>query len=365
MALNTYPTKLIEAFAAQALEIFYQEAVAPNITNNDYEGEVKDKSSILNVMTFGAITSHNYTGADMTADSLTESSAQLTTDQAKSFYFKVKNWDTFRSYVKNPENTIIAQVGREIKKVVDIFVLGLFNKVGAGNRDGTDYVTGTVSIDAAGNVTGVGTTFTSGMVAKGFKATGHTKWYRVKTFSSTTAIVVENDSDDLATSYDGGVITGATFNIQGNTALTVTKATIYARITQLKALLDDAEIPAENRFLVVPPTVAALIRQAPEYVGVGSESGRESVQNGLMPGQFSGFDIYMASSARIGGDSVNGYHCLGGHKSAICFAMGLTENQIEEQLIANFGKGYKSLYVYGAKVPDERRKALVDGFWLV
>jgi hypothetical protein len=40
-------------------------------------------------------------------------------------------------------------------------------------------------------------------------------------------------------------------------------------------------------------------------------------------------------------------------------AMGMTE-QGTEDLIGNFGKAYKSLYVYGAKVIDERRKALVE-----
>jgi hypothetical protein len=79
----------MEAFASSALEIFYQTAVSDAITNSDYEGEIKNKSSILNVLTFGAISSHAYTGADMTADDPTESNSQLVTDQAKYFYFKI------------------------------------------------------------------------------------------------------------------------------------------------------------------------------------------------------------------------------------------------------------------------------------
>jgi len=48
---------------------------------------------------------------------------------------------------------------------------------------------------------------------------------------------------------------------------------------------------------------------------------------------------------------------LAGHKSAITFAMAFTETGIED-LQGNFGKAYKGLNVYGAKVVDERRKAL-------
>ncbi len=351
-------------------------SVSDAITNSDYEGQIKDTSSILNVLTFGKLSAQNYTGADMTAQDLTESNAQLITDQKKYFYFKVKDWDTFRSYIKNPENTIVEQVGNEIKKVVDTFVLGFVSDVAAGNRIGTDYTTGTVEIAATtGAVTGTGTTFTSAMVGKGFKAAGQSKWYRVKTFTDATHIVIENDVDDLGFAdpftgapvtvggYDGGAIAaGATYIVQANTALTVTKSTIFQYMTQAAATLTNAEIPYDNRFMVVPADIAALIRQAPEFISQGTESGRTAVLNGMLSGQFAGFNVYEVSDDRITGNATDGYRCLGGHKSAICFAMGLVRNQVEQDIIGNFGKAYKSLYVYGAKVADERRKALVELF---
>jgi hypothetical protein len=362
--MATYPNKLIEAFASQALKVFYMKSVSDAITNSDYEGQIKDTSSILNVLTFGKLSAQNYTGADMTAQDLTESNAQLITDQKKYFYFKVKDWDTFRSYIKNPENTIVEQVGNEIKKVVDTFVLGFWTDVAAGQRIGTDYVTGTVEVTATtGAVTGTGTTFTAAMVGKGFKATGQSVWYRVKTYTSATAIVIENDSDDETSAYSGGAISaGASYIVQANTALTVTKDTIFQYMTQAAAILTNSEIPYDNRFMVVPADIASLIRQAPQFISQGTESGRTAVLNGMLSGQFAGFNVYEVSDDRISGNSTDGFHCLGGHKVAICFAMGLVRNQVEQDIIGNFGKAYKSLYVYGAKVADERRKALVDLF---
>lgn len=370
--MASYPTKLIEAFASQALKIFYMRSVSDAITNSDYEGEIKEKGSILNVLTFGALSAQNYTGADMTPQALTESSAQLVTDQKKYFYFKVLDWDTFRSYIKNPENTIVEQVGNEIKKVVDTFVLTFHADVASGNRVGTDLVgsaveggaiTVTVTV-TTGAVLASGAVFSAGMVGKAFKAVGHTKWYRIKTYTNTTNIVIEDDLDDSTSAYTGGAINaGADFTIQANTAIQVTKDTVYAKLASLATVLTDAEIPSENRWVVVPAKIAQLIRLSPEYIGVGSEGGRESVQNGRLPGMYAGFAVYEVSEDRIDGDSVNGYHILGGHKSAICFAMGLVRNQVENDIIGNFGKAYKSLYVYGAKVADERRKALVEGFF--
>jgi hypothetical protein len=362
--MATYPTKLLEVFASQALEIFYAKSISEVLCNNDWEGQLADKGSILNVLTFGALDWSTYTGADMTASSLTESNAQLITDQAKYSYFTVKDYDKFRSYIKNPEGPAQRQLASRLQQLIDIFVLGFYGDVGAGNRSGTDYTTGTVTVDVTtGAVTGSNTTFTTAMVGKPFKATGHTSWYRVKSFASTTSIVIEDDLDDVASVYTGGAIGGgATYTIQANTAIQVTKDTIFAKVNALATLLTNAEVPTDNRNLPVPASIATLIKQSPEYLASGTESGRQKVLDGQLDKMFAGFNVYEVPDGRFTGDSVNGWHIVGGHKSALCFAMGLTENG-EEPAIGNFGKRFKSLVVYGAKVPDERRKALVEGYW--
>jgi len=365
--MAAYPTKLAEAFASKALQIYYTSSVAEDITNQDYEGEIKDKGSIVNILTFSKILSKNYTGSNLTPDDLTESNAQLITDQAKAFYFRVKSYDKFRSYIKNPEGTILTQTASELKKVIDTFVLGFWTKVGAGNRLGTNYTTGTVTVAATtGVVTGSGTTFTSAMVGKPFKANGHTQWYLVTAFTSTTSITISDDLDDSgAGAYTGGALgPGVTYIIQANTAVQVTASTVFDQLNQLDVMLDDQEIPAENRFVVVPPAIAALIKESANFNPSGVPQAydmmtREGWGNGRVGGKLAGFEVYQ--SPRVVGDSVNGWHMLAGHKSAITFAMGFTETGMED-LIGNFGKAYKSLNVYGAKVPDERRKALAELF---
>jgi len=363
--MATYPTKLAEAFASKALEIYYATSVAEDITNQDYEGEIRDKSSVLNILTFSKILSHTYTGATMTVDDLTETNAQLVTNQAVDFYFRVKSYDKFRSYIKNPEGTILSQTALELKKVIDTYVLGFWNKVAAGNRIGTDYTTGTASVDASGTVTGVGTTFTSAMVGKGIQLNGQTSWYQIATFVSTTSITIVDDLDDTGTGvYTGGAVGNTTYTIQANTAVQVTASSIYDQLNQLQVKLDNVEIPFENRFVVVPPAVAALIKESANFNPSGVPQAWEKFSangfgNGRVGGQLAGFEVYQ--SPRVIGDSTNGWHILAGHKSAITFAMGFVETGMED-LIGNFGKAYKSLNVYGAKVPDERRKALAELF---
>lgn len=356
---DNYATNLAEGFAQKVIERYYEGAVADAITNNDYEGEIRDKLSKLHILTFGKLSLKDYTGANLNADDPTESVGELVTDQQKAYYFKIKSLDRFKSWIKNPEGTLLDQVANELKETVDAYVLGLWGDVAAGNRIGTDYTTGTVAVDSSGNVTGTGTTFTSSMVGKGFKAAGHTKWYRVKTYTSATSIAIENDSDDDASSYDGGAISaGASYVIQANTAVQVTKDNIYGYIVDLRKILNKSKIPLSDRWLVLPSDIGALVRKAPEFIPAVETAYDEVVKRGLI-GSVAGFTVY--ENEQVAGDSTNGYHVLAGHKSAITFAMGFVETGIED-LIGNFGKAYKGLDVYGAKVVDERRKALAELF---
>lgn len=363
--MASYPTKLVEAFASKALQIYYANAVSERITNTDYEGEIKDKGSVLNVLTFSKILSHTYTGANMgTPDALAETNAQLVTDQAIDFYFQIKSYDKFRSFIKSPEGTILSQVANELKKVIDTFVLGKYTAVAAGHRIGTNYTTGTVTVTTGtGAVVGSGTTFTAAMVNRGFQAAGQTSWYRVATYTDTTHITIVDDLDDTgAGAYTGGTVSGGTaFTIEAVTPLQLTKSNIYDYFKQLQIMLDISEVPEEDRWAVVDPNVHALLTEAPEYIPSGVDQAYQDVVKKAQVKDIAGFGVW--KSPRVSGSNLSstGLHCMAGHKSAITFAMGFVENGIEDAY-GNFGKNYKSLNVYGAKVPDERRKALTELF---
>lgn len=362
--MDNYGTKLSELFSQKVISIFFEQSVADSISNSDYEGEIKDQASKLNIYTFGKLTLKTYTGADMTADDPQESIGLLSTDQMKAYYFKIKDLDKFHSWIKNPEGTLIAQCGSTLKETIDAYVLALYSDVAAGQRIGTNYTTGTVTVDVTtGAVTGVGTTFTAAMVGRGFKATGHTKWYRVKSYASATSIVIEDDLDDATSAYTGGAIgAGATYAIEAATKLQVSKTTIYGYICDLKTLLDTAKIPATDRWLAVPSKIANLLIQASELIPAVPTAYENTVLKGLI-GEVAGFRVYQ--SEQVSGDNTTGYHVLAGHKSAITLGLAFTESGIEPSLPGNFGQAYKGLNIYGAKIVDERRKALAELFCYV
>lgn len=362
---SVYATKLAEAFSAKLLKHIYEVAPIDDFVNRDYEGEINAVGSKLNILTLAKLTEQTYSGANLTAADLTETNTQLVIDQYKAFYFKIKTIDQWKSYIKNPKGTVIEQKANERKKNIMTYLLGFWSDVGSGNWYGVSYTTGTVTVDVTtGAVTGSGTTFIAGMVGKPFKALGHTQWYRVKTYTSATAIVIEDDSDDETSAYTGGAIgAGATYEIQGNTVRTIdnlgTNPSFLTLVLALKQMLDEAEVPEEDRSLFIPPAAFTTMMKDTGIKLSVPASYESLVVKGFIT-ELEGFKVF--KSNRVAGDNTNGYHILAVHRNFLTFADKALEVGMEEDLIGNFGSAYKDLFVYGAKVADVRRKFAATAF---
>lgn len=360
-------TTLAQGFSTKLLKEVYDKSLIDYIVNRDYEGEINAVGSKLNIGNIARISEKTYAGSALAADSLGENTTVLTIDQFKSFYWKEKTLDNWKSYIKNPHPTVVVQKADERNRNMDVYALGFYGDVAAGNRVGTSYTTGTVEIaNTTGVVTGSGTTFTSAMVGKGFKATGHSKWYRVKTFNSTTEIVIEDDLDDVTSAYTGGAINaGATYEIEAVTALSVTKANLLNTIAKLREKLDTAErngmssVPDSGRWLVVPPEFETKLVQATGIALHVPAVYEELVKKGMIT-ELLGFKVF--KSNRLTGNNTDGFHVLAGHSNWMTFAEKLLEATIEEDLPGDFGTAYKDLFVYGAKVPDVRRHYAAELF---
>lgn len=355
-----------QGFSNKVMKFFYDHNLLDSVVNRDYEGEINAIGSKLNILDFDRVSEKTYSNTPLTADSLTENNGQLIIDQYKSFYWKEKTLDNWISYIKDPHPTIVEQVGNERSRNIDTFVFGKYASIGAGNRVGTDNIAGTVTIDASGNVTGSSTTFTSAMVGRGFKATGHTKWYRVVSYASSTSIVIGDDLDDV-TQYTGGAINaGATYTVEAVTPLSITTSNLVQEIAALKLKLDKSEangyaaVPDENRFLIVPPEFEDLVVRASGVVLHVPEVYDDLIQKGMI-GELLGFKLFRSN--RLTGDNVNGYHIIAGNSGWMTFAEKVLQARIEEDLIGDFGAAYKDLFVYGAKVKDARRHFAAEGFF--
>ena len=363
-------TNLGEKFAANCLTKFFGKAVCPEITNQDWEGDIKGGGADrLNIITYADINIGTYTiGSDMTLQDPTDREEQLIVDQKKYYYFRIDDLDRFYSYVKNIDSSLIENASSKLAEVIDTFVLRYIATIGsesplglvkAGHRVGTDYVlTGNADVakvtitGSTGAVVGVGTAFTAAMLGKGFRADTSTVWYRIVAYASATSITIKNWDDTLPLTDGDHGGTGVGCRVEADTKIQATKANIYGFIVDLARMLDEDNVPKDNRYLVVPPRVAALLKQATELIPAVPTAYAGIVENGLL-GTIGGFKVY--ESNYMAGNNTVGFWILAGHKAFITFAMAFTESGTED-VPKQFAKAYKGLNVYGVKVLIERRK---------
>jgi len=354
--MATYATTLAEGFSQKVVSLFFEKSIAMDITNQDYEGEIRDKLSKLNILTFGAIATRTYSGVTMAAaDDATESVGVLNTNVQRAYYFKIQSLQRFHSWIKNPENSLLETVAKTLAQEVDAYVLGFEADVAAGNRVGTDVddaTTITITVTTGAFVVAGGTPVTSAWVGQGIKAVGQTKWYRVKSQSSTTEGFVEDDLDDKTTAYTGGAIGGASYVVEAVSKVTVAYNTLYGYVAKLQEKLNRAQAPATDRYLIVPPEIYTVLVQTTQLIPSVSEAYQAVVLKGYV-GDICGFKVMM--NTQVAGNATDGWQVIACHKSWLTFAMGWVESGIED-LIGDFGKAYKGLNIYGGKVVDERRK---------
>lgn len=354
---QTYATMAGEAFAERLLRNYIATSCARDVTNQDYEGELKrvgDTVHINNIQV-GEWTQASGNLAEFANwGSLDEQPTTMTADQYYQLQFAVGDYARVVSWIKNPQSSALDDAGRKLKAQIDKSVFSLYGDAAAGNWIGTDYTTGTVAVAATtGVVTGTGTTFTAAMVGRPFKAAGMTKWYRVKTYTSATSITIEDDLDDEASVYTGGAIAaGASYVIQAATPQIVTSADVWTMLLKVKTIFDENNIPETDRAIVLPPVITNMFADAQQI-----DRARLSVEvmdrlklKGYV-GEYLGIKIYMSNN--LTKDS-NGYYALAMHKGWCTMGMALNESEVC-RIERGHGYGYKSLALWGRKVPDVRR----------
>jgi N4-gp56 family major capsid protein len=155
---------------------------------------------------------------------------------------------------------------------------------------------------------------------------------------------------DVADQYIASLYTGAQASNQIGTVSVTTAALAYTQLRRLSVKLDEANVPQEGRWAVVPPWYHGLLLEEDKFVRVDASGTSEGLRNGLI-GRALGFDILKSNNAPlVTGDD---YAVMAGHSSAISFAEQIASIETYRPEDA-FSDAVKGLHVYGAKLvrPD-------------
>jgi N4-gp56 family major capsid protein len=155
-----------------------------------------------------------------------------------------------------------------------------------------------------------------------------------------------------ADSYIAGLYSGASTSAPDNTVETsqFTSTNVYQKLVDLSVLMDQVNLPAGGRFIVVPPWVKGLLLQNSSFVTAAKP---DAVLNGEI-GQIAGIRILVSNNVKTTGTSPVVSHMMAGHPSALAYAEQIV-NVEGLRLEGSFADAVRGLHLYGAKVLDGAR----------
>jgi hypothetical protein len=147
----------------------------------------------------------------------------------------------------------------------------------------------------------------------------------------------------------GASAAGPDHQVAENTVnLTTTPSAAYDKIVSWGVLLDQADIPEEDRYAVVTPAFYAGLLKDSRFIAAGDGPSAASRLNGRV-GEAAGFDIYKSNNLADGAGAGAGKAMIAGYRGATTLAEQIISVEAF-RLEKRFADGVKGLHVYGAKV---------------
>jgi hypothetical protein len=125
-----------------------------------------------------------------------------------------------------------------------------------------------------------------------------------------------------------------------------TKDDAYEYLVDLGVLLDEANTPLENRFVIVPAWFHGLLLKDERFVQAGTLRSDRALANGAV-GEAAGFSILKSNN--VPNTTATKYKIIAGHTIATSYVEQIVDLQTY-QPEKRFGDAVKGLHVYGAKV---------------
>lgn len=280
---------------------FYAQTVFGEIANNDYSGEISGLGDKVIIMRSPLITIGNYEiGQTLSYERPTIEKTELVIDKAKKFTYTVNDVEKFQTKADYMAEFADA-AAQQLKVAIDADVLqSIYNDPAATNK-------GTAAGAKSGQI-------------------------NLGSIAHTTA-----NGDKALKVVSGTASTG--------------EVNAFDLITRLSAVLDEANIPESDRWLLVPPLFRTKLAQSAQAIAL-IQGGDESMYRNGKFGQIDRWTLYSTNQLKTAvdtggtGSDVTCTYIMAGHKSALCFASQISK--VESMMNpSDFGTLIRGLNVYG------------------
>ncbi len=284
-----------EIWSGKLIENFYDATVLAAIANTDYEGEIKGQGDTVNIRTIPNITIRDYVkGQNLVVENPDKPKVQLLIDKGEYFACVEDDIDRVQSDVKLMDMWS-KDASEQMKIKIDQRVLtDILPDIAATNKGAT-----------------------AGAVSSAFN--------------------LGTTGSPLTVSKDGS---GGTTSV---TDLVVDMGTV----------LDEANVPEQDRYLIVPARMAGLIKKSELKDASLTGDSVSPVRNGRL-GMIDRFTLYVSHNLKLSSGKTN---LIAGHKMGFTFASQMTEMETIRSE-TTFGDIIRGLQVYGYKVV--KPEALVE-----
>ena len=276
-----------EIWSGKLIENFYDATVLAAISNTDYEGEIRQYGDTVNIRTTPEITIRDYVkGQTLTVENPDKPKIQLLIDKGEYFACVEDDVDKIQSDV-NLMDTWSKDASERMKIKIDQRVLtDILPDVAATNKGAT--------------------------------------------------------AGEQSASFNLGTI-GAPLTVTKDGASSTTS--VVDLLVDLGTVLDEANCPEAQRYVVIPAKMAGLIKKSELKDASLTGDSMSIVRNGRL-GMVDRFTIYVSHNLNV---SSGKYSLIAGHKMGFTFASQMT-NMETIRSESTFGNIIRGLQVYGYKV---------------
>ena len=321
---------------------FRKTAVVQAITNNDYFGEIANFGDSVRIIKEPEISIFDYSrGAKVVPQDLTDSDFTLVIDHSRAWAFKIDDIEESMSHV----NWVSLAQNRAAYKLADNF-----------DADVMAYMSGYDFTTPLGVFT----------------------WAARTTFPGTKSNASAG-SDELLGSQK---LTKSAFSTSGTGTNSIPvgvngtyDATPLQVLNRMNRILDQQNVPGDNRYVVVDPIFVELITDENsklvnnDYM-TNQNAGGQLTNGQLVANKIRGFTVYVsnnlpvigtgASALSTTGSASNYGVILAGHNSAVATAEQMSKTETM-RASDTFGDIVRGMHLYGRKIL--RPEAIVQAIW--
>lgn len=309
-------------YSALLVKKFYPQTVFGQISQTDYEGDIKDQGDTVFIRTRPKIETFKYKkGMVLPVQNPESPYVSLVIDQGEGFSFAIDRVDEFQTDLKLM-NEWGDDASAQMKQVIDRNVLTSIAVAGAvaGGKTATT-ITDSADADIA---------YADFTIGKGALVAGGTT---VK-----------------GTALTAGTTAGSTMGLSDAAVSCATSANIIKQILWYGRLLDENNVPDAGRFVVLPFWALQTLKDIGSQFAQVYASGQDKspLLSGKVPG-IDRFEIYGSNNLPATEESGDTTAVLFGNKYATTFATQITESRMIENPFS-FGKMMQGLQVYGSSI---------------